>query len=65
MAYLRDHGTLSPAEERFAASLFTLISDEGVHPLMGEREHARLSRNVVIEYALLLLYKVEKLGLKS
>ena len=31
---------------------------------MAEREYARLIRNVVIEYALLLLWKLEKLGLK-
>jgi hypothetical protein len=51
----------SVAEEQFAVSLFRLISDEGVHPLVAEREYARLARNVVIEYALLFFRKLEKL----
>jgi hypothetical protein len=64
LLYLRASGVLSQAEEAFASSLYTLISDEGVHPLVAEREYARLFRNVVIEYALLLLSKLVKLGLK-
>jgi hypothetical protein len=64
LLYLRENGVLSKPEEQFAASLYTLISDEAVHPLMAEREYARLFRNVVIEYALLLLWKLEKLGAK-
>ena len=64
LLYLRTNGVLSKAEEAFAGSLYTLISDEGIHPLVAEREYARLFRNVVIEYALLLLSKLEKLGLK-
>jgi len=64
LTYLRDHEVLSPAEEKFAASVYTIISDEAVHPLVAEREYARLFRNVIIEYALLLLAKLAKLGLK-
>jgi hypothetical protein len=64
LAYLRANCVLSQAEESFAASLYTLISDEAVHPLFSEREYARLFRNVSIEYALLFLSKLEKLGLK-
>ena len=64
LAYLRENEVLSVPEERFAGSLYTVISDEAVHPLVAERECARLVRNVVIEYALLLLRKLEKLGLK-
>jgi hypothetical protein len=64
LAYLRKHLVLSEAEEKFAAGLYRLISDEAVHPLVAEREYARLARNVVIEYALLFLRKLEKLGLR-
>jgi len=64
LTYLRNNGVLSKAEEIFAGSLYTLISDEGIHPLVAEREYARLFRNVVIEYALLLLSRLKKLGLK-
>jgi hypothetical protein len=63
LTYLRENGVLSKAEEGFAAGLYTLISDAGVHPPIAGREYARLARNVVIEYALLFLRKVEKLGL--
>jgi len=39
------------------------MSDTGVHPLIAEREYARLMRNMSIEYGLLLLTKLNKLGL--
>jgi hypothetical protein len=64
LQYLRANGVLSQAEEAFAASLYTLMSDEAVHPIVADREYARLFRNVVIEYALLFLSKLNKLGLK-
>lgn len=63
LEYLAKNGILSRAEEQFAAALFRLISDEGVHPLIAQREYVRLARNMVIEYALLLLTKLSKLGL--
>jgi hypothetical protein len=44
LLYLRMNGVLSQAEEAFAASLYILISDEGVHPLVAERAYARLFR---------------------
>jgi hypothetical protein len=37
LAYLVRNGFLSKTEEHFVASLYTLISDEGVHPLIAER----------------------------
>lgn len=61
LAYLRGQNILSEAEEEFASSLYRLISDEGVHPLVAEREYSRLARNMVIEYALLFLTKINKL----
>ena len=64
LVYLRQNQVFSGSEEKFAAGLYTLISDQAVHPLVAEREYARLFRNVVIEYALLFLRKLEKLGLK-
>jgi hypothetical protein len=62
VAYLTKHGILSRAEEQLAVSLYRLISDEGVHQLISEREYVRLARNMVIEYCLLLLTKLAKLG---
>lgn len=64
LAYLARNQILSKTEEQFVASLYTLISDEGVHPLVAEKEYARLARNFVIEYSLLFFRKVEKLGVK-
>jgi len=63
LTYLRNYQIFSKTEEAYVSSLYTLISDEGVHPLVAEREYSRLFRNVVIEYALLFLRKIEKLGL--
>jgi hypothetical protein len=64
LVYLRDNGVLSKKEEQFAAALYAIISDEAVHSLVAEHQYARLFRNVVIEYALLVLWKLDKLGLR-
>ena len=61
--YLRDHDVLTLKEEQFAAQFYALTSDTGVHPLVAEREYARLMRNMTIEYGLLLLTKLDKMGL--
>ena len=58
---LREESVLSNAEEKYVSSLYTLLSDEGVHPIIAEKEYARLARNVVVEYALLFLRKLEKM----
>ena len=63
LAYLAKHEILSKAENLLAVDLYRLISDEGVHPLIAQREYVRLARNMVIEYSLLFLTKVAKLGL--
>jgi hypothetical protein len=64
LKYLRDHGILTIKEEQFAGQFYALMSDTSVHPLVAEREYARLMRNMSIEYGLLLLTKLDKLGLK-
>ncbi len=64
MKYLLDNSVLTKQEELFSAQFYTLMSDTGVHPLIAEREYARLMRNMSIEYGLLLLTKLDKLGLK-
>lgn len=61
LAFLRFNDVLSKQEEQFVGGLYAVISDEAVHPLIARREYARLSRNVLIEYALLFLRKLEKL----
>jgi len=62
--YLRDHDVLTTKEQQFAIHFYTLMSDTSVHPLVAEREYSRLMRNMSIEYGLLLLTKLDKLGLK-
>lgn len=61
--YLRTNNILTLQEEKIATALYTLVSDAAVHPLVAEREYARLIRNITIEYGLLLLTKLDKLGL--
>ena len=62
LEYLHREGVLTKAEKGYAAALFTLLSDEGVHRIIAEKEYARLARNVVVEYALLFLRKLQRLG---
>jgi hypothetical protein len=61
-SYLREKGFLSQHEEVFVTSLYTLLSDESVHPLIAEREYARLFRCVAIEYGLMFLTTLDKKG---
>lgn len=60
IGYLVQEGVLTKTEEAFVTSLYTLVSDTGVHPLVAEREYARLVRNMNIEYGLLFLTRVDK-----
>jgi hypothetical protein len=61
--FLRNHEVITLKTEQFISPLYTLVSDEAVHPLIAEREYARLFRNIVIEYGLLFLSTLEKKGL--
>ncbi|MDE3181393.1 MAG: hypothetical protein KGM47_17255 [Acidobacteriota bacterium] len=60
---LRNAKVLSGPEEGYASALYKLLSDGGVHPVIAEKEYARLARNVVIEYALLFLRVLGKRAL--
>jgi hypothetical protein len=62
--YLRTNGILSQMEEAFITSLYTLVSDEAIHPLVAQREYARLRRNMIIEYGLMFLTVLDKKGMK-
>ncbi len=61
--YLRQQGFFSKQHESFVSSLYTLLSDESVHPLTADREYARLLRNVVIEYGVMFLSALDKRGI--
>jgi hypothetical protein len=60
VAYLVTEQVLTKKEEAFVTSLYTLVSDAGVHPLVAEREYARMMRNINIEYGLLFLTRLDK-----
>jgi hypothetical protein len=60
VAYLAKEAVITKSEEEFVTSLYKLISDVGVHPLVAEKEHARLMRNMNIEYGLLFLARLNK-----
>ena len=62
LTFLKNKSFLSPQQDKFARGLYALLSDEGVHPLIAEREFARLLRNMVIEYGLMFLTMLEKKG---
>ena len=63
--FLRVHGYITIQQEKFAFGLYTLLSDEGVHPLsMAERVFARLLRNMVIEYGYMFLTVMEAKGIQ-
>jgi hypothetical protein len=47
-------------EEEFITKLYTLVSDEAIHPLIAAREYARLFRKIVIEYGLLFLTALQE-----
>ena len=64
MAYLRTNNILSQMEEAFVTSLYTLVSDEAIHPTVAQREYARICRNMIIEYGLMFLSVLDKRGFK-
>jgi hypothetical protein len=62
--FLRDQGFITKQHEAFVTSLYTLLSDESVHPLGAAPEYARLLRNVVIEYGVMFLSVLDGQGVK-
>jgi len=62
--FLGQQGYFTKQHESFVASLYTLLSDESVHPLTADREYARLLRNVTIEYGVMFLTVLDKRGVK-
>jgi hypothetical protein len=60
ITYLVSNNVLTKSEEAFVTSLYTLVSDTGVHPLVAEREYASLVRKINIEYGLMFLVRLDK-----
>jgi hypothetical protein len=63
--FLRNHQVITLKEEEFITKLYTLVSDEAIHPLIAGREYARLFRNIVIEYGLLFLTTLQKKNISN
>ena len=61
--FLRKKDFLSSQEEKLVTGIHAIMSEDGVHPLIAEREYVRLLRNMVIEYGLLLLSILAKKGI--
>jgi hypothetical protein len=64
LTFFKNSNFFSAQQDKFARGLYTLLSDEGVHALIAEREFARLLRNMVIEYGVMFLTMLEKKGVK-
>jgi hypothetical protein len=64
ITFLRNRSHITLQQEKFARGLYTLLSDEGVHALVAEREFARLLRNMVIEYGVMFLSVLDKKGVR-
>lgn len=64
LTFLRNSKFFTEQQAKFARGLYALLSDEGVHPLIAEKEFARLLRNMVIEYGLMFLAMLEKKGIR-
>ena len=64
LTFLKNSKFFTEQQDKFARGLYTLLSDEGVHPLIDEKEFARLLRNMVIEYGLMFLTMLEKKGIR-
>lgn len=57
----KDVGFLTNQEKGLVVSVYGLTSDHGAHRLIGEREYARIAKNISFELLLLLLEKLEKM----
>lgn len=64
LAFLKKHRFLSSQEEKLVCGIHAIMSEDGVHPLIAEREYVRLLRNMVIEYGLLFMSILDKKGIK-
>ena len=52
-------------EQNLCRDVYGLASDLGVHSLVSKREYARISKNIIVEMALLILDRLEKYLSKS
>jgi hypothetical protein len=58
--FLRRNGVLTEKMRDLGKALYGVLSNEGVHAFKSEREYVRLCRNMIAEYALVLLFELER-----
>lgn len=64
--YLQNNGLLTPNEAEAVQKLYNYLSTDGAHALGSAPEQARVAKNNVIEWSLLILGRVQKyLGNKA
>jgi len=61
----KDVNFLIEKEQNLCRAVYGLASDVGVHSLVSKREYARISKNIIVELALLILDRLEKYLSKS
>lgn len=61
----KDVDFLMEKEQNLCRDVYGLASDVGVHSLVSKREYARISKNIIVELALLILDRLEKYLSKS
>jgi len=59
MGYLKEIGFLKDYEWNLARLLYFMTSDMGSHEIVGFKEYARISKNIVYELILLALTKMQ------
>jgi len=61
----KDVDFLMEKEQNLCRSVYDLASHLGVHSLVSKREYARISKNIIVELALLILDRLEQYLSKS
>ena len=60
-AFLRDHAIVTKEEYEFLTTLYGLLSAQGGHPNMSEKEHARMHRQLALTAVHMILLRYEAL----
>jgi len=58
--YLQQKGVLTDKVQAFGRSIYGVLCSEGVHSLKTAPEYSRLCRNVIVEYAIILFFELDR-----
>jgi len=56
----KDVGFLNKVQDNLLGSVWSFVSDTGVHPIKSQKEYARLAKNFSIELALFLFERLHR-----